>query len=88
MAQLNDCRFEALRGLGYTGATNDMLLQWAHAGGATSPVLNEALLEYLLLNGAVTPALNDAWMEFLEAQLLTGSRNDMETEFWCGQVII
>ena len=84
MSQLNDCKFETLRTAGHTGTINDMLLQWAQAGGATSDQLNDALLEYLLLNGAITPTLNDAWDEFLKGQLLAGTRNDMETEFWCG----
>lgn len=83
MSTLNDCRFNALRLAGFTGATNDMLLQWAQAGGAISGALNDALLEYLLLNGATTPTLNDAWFEFLLAQGYTGTRNDMETEYWC-----
>ena len=83
MSQLNDCRFEALRGLGYTGTTNDMLLQWAQAGGAISDQLNDALLEYYLLNGASTHSINDAESEWLESLGYSGQINDMRFEYWC-----
>ena len=83
MSQLNDCRFDALRAQGFTGATNDMLLAWAQAGGATSGHINDALLEYLQLNGATSGSLTDAWFEALRAAGYEGARKDMETAFWC-----
>jgi hypothetical protein len=83
MPELNDCRFDALIALGHTGATNEMLLAWAQAGGATSNNLNDALLEYLLLNNATSNNLNDAWVESLSFAGYTGTRNDMELDFWC-----
>jgi len=83
MPQLNDCRYDALIAQGFTGHTNDMLLAWAQAGGATSNQLNDALLEYLLLNGATSNCLTDAWYEALGSLGLTGARNDRELSFWC-----
>ena len=65
MSQFNDARFAALRGQGFDGSTNDMLLQWAQAFGATSNQLNDAILEMLLLNGATSPHINDAWYQFI-----------------------
>jgi hypothetical protein len=89
MSQLNDCLFAALRAQGFVGHTNDMLLAWAQANGATSNQLNSALLELLLLSGATSNDLNDAWYEALIFAGFTGSRNDMETQFWCdGGVLI
>ena len=83
MSQLNDCRFDSLRAQGFTGATNDMLLAWAQAGGATLGQINDALLQYLQLNGATSGSLSDAWFEALRAAGYEGARNDMEMMFWC-----
>lgn len=83
MSQFNDARFAALRGQGFDGSTNDMLLQWAQAFGATSNQLNDAILEMLLLNGATSPHINDAWYQFLVGKGFGPShRNDMEFAFW------
>ena len=38
MPALSDVRFEAMRALGFTGATSDMLLQWLQA--FCSPCIN------------------------------------------------
>ena len=83
MSQLNDCRFDALRAQGFEGHTNDMLLAWAQAGGATLGHINDALLQYLQLNGATSGSLSDAWFEALRAAGYEGARNDMEMMFWC-----
>lgn len=87
MPNLNDSRWQALRDLGFTGSTNDMLVQWAQSLGASSDHINDAILEALLLNGAVTKTLTDAWYEFLISKGYTGARNDMEAQFWFDQVI-
>ena len=60
---LNDCRFTALRDQGFTGQTNDMLLQWLQDNGATSDCLPDAWLEMLIAQGATPAHRNDMWYE-------------------------
>lgn len=86
MATLSDARFEALRGQGFLGATNDMLLAWLQDNGATSPCLPDAWKEVL---DAIQPGppgnRSDQWFEWL---FLNGygapnkQLNDMEIDFW------
>lgn len=85
MSQINDCRFDACRALGYTGEINDMLLQWAHGEGAptTEKDVNLAVRSALRANGAASGDLNDAWFEALRAAGYTGSRQEMWKQFWC-----
>lgn len=79
---IQDSRFDSLRAQGFTGANDDMMLQWAQAAGATSNHVNDAVLEALLLNGATTACLSDAWVEYLISIGGNGTRNDMEDAFW------
>ena len=86
MTTLTDARFEALRALGYTGTTNDMLLQWLQFNGATSPCLPDAWLEYLNsieILGAIGQR-NDRWYQLLGLAGYTGQLNDRELAFWEG----
>ncbi len=85
-AQYNDNRFRTLRDLGYTGATNDMLLQWYQANGATSNDLNDAAMEMLIAVGAVGGQVNDKWFNVLRANGFEGQLNDMFTDFWRGEL--
>ena len=92
MATVSDEKFRALRGLGHTGAMNDMTLQWLHDGGATSPCLNDAWLEWLSIHEPLGSFAqrNDWWHEYLVTagyDLAAGSTqlNDMELAFWAAQ---
>jgi len=89
MPALTDVRFDALRALGFTGATSDMLLQWLQANGATSSSVPDAWNEMLavqLLSGN-TGQRSDDWRQLLATlgyAALAGSAqvNDMELAFW------
>ncbi len=85
MSQVNDCRFDACRALGYTGQINDMLLQWAHGEGApsTEKDVNLAVRSALHIAGATSGDLSDAWFEALREAGYTGSRQEMWKQFWC-----
>jgi hypothetical protein len=86
MPALSDARFDALRALGYTGATNDMILQWLQANGATSPALPDAWMEMLLFqaDGAFTGGQrNDRWYTLLALNgFLAKDINQRELDFW------
>lgn len=89
MSTLADARFEALRGLGLAGATNDMLLKWLQNNGATSNSLPDAWKEFLIAQGFVGDyQKNDAWAGFLIAAGYSGALPDMELAFWRGGAII
>jgi hypothetical protein len=84
VALVNDKMFAALRGLGFTGAVPDMLLEYYQANGATSPALPDAEREFLL---AVYPAgtskqVSDLWFGYLRSQGYTGSVSDMLLQYW------
>ena len=83
MATVSDEKFRVLR-VTYTGAMNDMTLQWLQAGGATSDSLPDAWREWLDLQGFSTGNRNDDWFAYLLAQPSTtpGTLNDMELQFW------
>lgn len=89
MSALLDARFAALRGQGYTGSVNDMLLQWLQAAGATSSALADAWRELLVDVLAVGPGSayqrNDYWWQWLKANgydTAGDHLNDMERLFW------
>jgi hypothetical protein len=83
MLPINDARFAALRGLGFTGATNDMLLAYLQDGGATSGSLNDAWLEWLaIVFPTGTGQKNDSWYGYLGSLGYTGSLNDREQQYW------
>lgn len=84
---LMDCRFRALRSLGYLGTTSDMLRPWLQDnGGGAIRQINDMWRTMLIAQG-FTPALdyqyNDAWYAFLGDRGFTGSINDREKDFWC-----
>lgn len=79
--QLNDLRFQALRDQGFTGSTNDMLLQWLQANGATSGQLNDAWSEMLVSKG-FSLVINDGWYALLGDLGYEGQINDRELAFW------
>lgn len=54
MPQLNDAMYAALRTQLYTGAVNDMLVQWLLDGGATGSDLNDLWRSYFLQELGIT----------------------------------
>lgn len=84
MPTLSDCRFDTLRGLGLSGSTSDMLLQWLQQQGATSNSLPDAWREMLDANlTEPTGHRNDDWYTLLGDLGYEGSMNDRELAFWC-----
>lgn len=83
MSSLADARFEALRAQLFTGATNDMVLQWLQANGAVSDCLPDAWLEMLDFYGHIANR-SDGWYSLLGELGFTGAMNDRETSFWSG----
>lgn len=84
MAQLNDCRHEALVAQFGAGHVNDLLLLWLQANGATSNQINGAWHEMLIAQGIARPfQISDGWYALLGSLGYEGSMNDRETAFWC-----
>jgi len=77
---LNDDIVEGLRLQGYTGAINNLLLQWAQQS-SSKVVLNEAVLEHLQTNGATANDISSAWIQALSIDY-SGSLTDMYAAFW------
>jgi len=84
MPHRSDSRLEALRGQGFTGATNDMLLQWLQANGASSNALPDAWREAAIAQGypEAEYQFNDAWFSILEGYGYTGALPDKWKQFW------
>lgn len=89
MPTLNDDRFQSLRDQGFTGATNDMLLQWLQDAGATAKAITDAWREVLVDVLSVGPESNyqrsDYWWQWLKdnGYDTNGDHiNDMESLFW------
>jgi hypothetical protein len=85
MATTVDCKFNALRGLEYTGAMNDMTLQWLQDNGATSPSLTDAWREFLAVHFAPGQR-NDDWYAYLDSIAppdIGRTLPDLESWFWC-----
>ena len=85
MPALADVKFAALRSFGHTGSMSDMMLQYLQSGGATSSSIPDAWIEWLALKG-FTGQRNDSWFAYLRGEGATGALNDMELQFWGGQV--
>ena len=83
MTTLNDARFNALRAIGHTGATNDMLVTWLQDGGAISNCLPDAWLEMLAAHSLIGHR-NDTWYALLGDLGFEGQINDRELAFWLG----
>ncbi len=89
MPTITDARFDSLRASGYTGATNDMLLQWLQFEGAAANNLPDAWQEFLVAKLGITTAeyqRNDAWYAYLGSLGYTGAVNDRELQFWVNRV--
>lgn len=93
MPAYTDARFEALRLNGYTGSTNDMLLDWlgtyvtTNSPGAPTPTSLPdawgAMLSVALGAGSTGNRIDD-WGTLLVQMGHSGSLNDMELAFWLG----
>lgn len=86
ITSINDAKFAALRGQGFTGAQPDMTLAWLQANGAVSDNINDAWQEMLLAKIATPPGTsyqrNDFWLHLLGEQGYTGQLNDRALAFW------
>jgi len=91
MPQLSDVRFAALRALGFTGSTSDMLLAWLQTfpfGGAptlpnkTVPDAWKAALSVVPPQAGSVYQRNDWWYEYLGSLGYTGQLNDRELAYW------
>ena len=83
MSQLNDCKYNALRALGFTGHINDMELAWLKSVGATANQINDAWLEV-----AGAGQYNDQVMAYMIAQGAVGEQfNDVQLSFWCDVIM-
>lgn len=87
MPTVSDDKFAALRSQGYTGATNEMLVDWLIAGGATSTTLPDAWAEWLAAKGYTSGHRTDNWFSYLRGAGHTGALSDMELQFWSDQII-
>lgn len=82
MSQVNDAQYLALITQGFSGAHNDMMIDWAQANGATSDQYNTAIVEALQNNGATSPQYNTAWMEVLASLGYTNALPEALRDFW------
>lgn len=88
MSQLNDCRFDSLVAQGFSGTTNDMLLDWLQSNGVSAVQLNDAWYEFLVAQGMTVATYNDMKFEWLGSLGFTGALNDREAGFWCGGGVV
>jgi hypothetical protein len=75
-------KWDALRSLGYTGAQEDMELQYYLDNGAISNSLSEAEIEFLGALGYITGTVTDRWKAYLNAEGYTGTVDDMMPLYW------
>ena len=80
---LIDCRFEALRELGFQGSVNDMLFEYWEALGGIGNTLNDRWVSFLEDRGFFGQ-LNDSWYSYLGSLGFEGHINDREFLYWCG----
>lgn len=75
---------DKLNTLGYTGSINDQYLKWLLDRGAVTKIVNQAEREFLIVKGFTTGSNNDRWNLYLRSLTYTGTRDDMEDDFWKG----
>ena len=75
-------KWNALRGLSYTGTQEDMELSFYRANGATSYSLRDAENQFLVGKGYTTGAIEDKWKAYLVTFGYTGAVDDMIVQFW------
>lgn len=83
---INDARFQALKNKGYTGNTNDKILQWLRAYGATSKDLSDAWGQFLIAQGAPAGKRRAdqlyIWLGGLAGMTTSKQINDRWLYFW------
>jgi hypothetical protein len=83
MKSIDDIRLEALRGWGYTGSLQDMLIKWYLTNGATSKQINDAEYQFLLARGITPPfTIKDGWYRYFSLQGLSGAFADKQLSYW------
>jgi hypothetical protein len=87
MTAMVDDRFAKLRALGFLGSTNDMVLAWLLANGATTEHIDDAWRQFLAAKG-FTGARNDAWFAYLGSLGYAGTIDDREALFWSGTNVL
>lgn len=86
---MSDLRIETLRGLGYTGSLQDMLIDFYKDHGATSDQLNDAEYQFLESTGISKPFnINDGWGRYLSALGYTGSTQDKSEKYWAASAAV
>jgi hypothetical protein len=75
-------KWNALRGLSYTGTQEDMELSFYLANGATSYSLRDAENQFLVAKGHTVGTVTDKWKSYLLTFGYTGAVDDMLVQFW------
>ena len=75
-------KWTALRGLGYTGAQEDMELEYYLDNGATTRSVRDAENEFLTALGYTTGTVEDKWKSYLTFLSYTGTVDDMLKQYW------
>ncbi|MGI9482465.1 MAG: hypothetical protein ACR2OR_08925 [Hyphomicrobiales bacterium] len=81
MQHLNDLISARLGAQGFTGSTNEPLLQWYKFNGATSNDLDTARKQFLTLQG-FNDHTTDARFLWLRSMGLQGQHMDMWKDYW------
>ena len=76
MSNVADLKNATLRGLGFSGALNDMELAFFKSKGATSFDYNEAKIQWLVVKGQTTGTLNERLNAYLASLGYTGQQDD------------
>ena len=83
---ITDARFQALQAKGYTGTTNDKILQWLRANGATAKNIPDAWTQFLAARGfGGTKKRGDqqyAWLGSLAGMTTSKQISDRWLYFW------
>lgn len=75
-------KYNKLVALGYSGALQEMFLDFLVARGATSKTLNQAEKEFLLSKSMANKTLNDMWFKYLGDLGYTGTLVEREAVYW------
>ncbi|NRA42584.1 MAG: hypothetical protein HRU21_09810 [Pseudomonadales bacterium] len=84
MTAINDAKFDALVGQGFTGSNNDMELAFLQSLGATANQINDAWLE---VAGAFGDQINDAKTAYMVSQGAVGdSVESIYLDYWANVI--
>lgn len=76
MSNVADLKHATLRGLGFSGALDDMELAFYKSKGATSFQHNEAKQQWLVVKGQTSGTLDERENKYLTSLGFTGQRDD------------